>query len=280
MKAILYFTISTFLFYACKTTNDKISGVQIPNQGFQIEGSTNGLPEGTIIYLRNMDSFELLDSAIITDQRFMLSGHLDVEPLKVEIHTSDITQSNIFWIDNSHINFDASTNLINDAIITGSNANKAVQEINQKMRLEGGGRLPHELSFIRNNPANVYSPYALSKNAILWKKELTQELYDTLSVANKNSFYGKKVAHYLSLNQNVEIGSSFVDFKMATVDGSETTLSNELGAVTLLEFWASWCGPCRSENPNLKKTYEKYKNQGFKIVAVSLDHKKENLPSV
>ncbi|MBO6201507.1 MAG: TlpA family protein disulfide reductase, partial [Chryseobacterium sp.] len=52
-------------------------------------------------------------------------------------------------------------------------------------------------------------------------------------------------------------------------------LSKLLGKVTLLEFWASWCAPCRKENPNLVKTYQKFKPKGFEIVSISLDNEKK-----
>jgi len=275
MKIILHTLVYIFLINACKTTGDS-DKVDVSTKGFKIEGVTTGVKDGETIYLRNMKTFELMDTALINNNHFVFSGDLEIQPLKVELHMSDITQSKIFWIENTQVQFDASTLPFANAVIKGSPTNDSVTLLQQKMRNEGGGRLPHELKFIKENPGSVYSPYALSNNAILWEKELTQTLYDSLSTENKNSHYGKKVLSYLSLNQNIEIGSEFVDFTMPSVEGIEKSLSKELGKVTLLEFWASWCGPCRSENPNLVKIYKKYKDQGFNIVAVSLDHKKEN----
>ena len=61
------------------------------------------------------------------------------------------------------------------------------------------------------------------------------------------------------------------DFTLTTPDGKALTLSSLKGKVVLIDFWASWCGPCRKENPNLVKLYEKYKNKEFTILSVSLD---------
>ena len=61
------------------------------------------------------------------------------------------------------------------------------------------------------------------------------------------------------------------DFTLSTPDGNPISLSSLKGKVVLIDFWASWCGPCRKENPNLVKLYQKYKTKGFTILSVSLD---------
>ncbi len=65
------------------------------------------------------------------------------------------------------------------------------------------------------------------------------------------------------------------DFKLPKPDGTELTLFDLRGQVVLLDFWASWCGPCRRENPNVVANYEKFKDKGFTILSVSLDNKKD-----
>ena len=62
------------------------------------------------------------------------------------------------------------------------------------------------------------------------------------------------------------------DFTLSTPEGKPISLSSLKGKVVLIDFWASWCGPCRKENPNLVKLYEKYKDKGFTILSVSLDN--------
>ncbi len=64
-------------------------------------------------------------------------------------------------------------------------------------------------------------------------------------------------------------------FKLPTPEGEEVSLEEYKGKVTLIDFWASWCGPCRKENPNVVKMYNKYKAKGFEIIGVSLDRKKD-----
>ncbi len=77
-------------------------------------------------------------------------------------------------------------------------------------------------------------------------------------------------ARYMA-SQRVQIGQEAPDLTMASPDGKEYSLSDLRGKLVLLDFWASWCMPCRQENPNVVKVYEKYKDQGFTIFSVSLD---------
>ena len=69
------------------------------------------------------------------------------------------------------------------------------------------------------------------------------------------------------------VGQKFTDFEMQTPEGKTVKLSDYVGKgkVVLVDFWASWCGPCRREMPNLVEAYAKYKNKNFEIVGVSLD---------
>ena len=71
-------------------------------------------------------------------------------------------------------------------------------------------------------------------------------------------------------------GTDAPTFTELTPDGKKLSLSDLRGKVVLLDFWASWCGPCRRENPNVVRVYDKYKDKGFEILGISLDQNREN----
>ncbi|HLV51514.1 MAG TPA: TlpA disulfide reductase family protein [Flavobacterium sp.] len=85
----------------------------------------------------------------------------------------------------------------------------------------------------------------------------------------------KKIEEDEKERQKVAIGQKAPDFSANTPEGTTESLYNNLGKVTIIDFWASWCGPCRRENPNVVALYNKYKDNGLKIIGVSLDKENE-----
>lgn len=98
--------------------------------------------------------------------------------------------------------------------------------------------------------------------------------YEALSDEAKNSYYGQMVKQ--ELYPAGMVGSKVPEFTVKDVDGKEVTLASILEGkrFVLIDFWASWCKPCRQEIPNLKKIYAQYADRGFDIVSISIDKKK------
>ncbi len=88
-----------------------------------------------------------------------------------------------------------------------------------------------------------------------------------------------EIRKYLAMKQEAEerlkIGNSAPEIDLNNIEGTSVLLSSLRGKYVLLDFWASWCAPCRQENPVLKKIYNKFRNKGFEIYAVSLDREKQ-----
>lgn len=99
------------------------------------------------------------------------------------------------------------------------------------------------------------------------------EIKEIASGFTTESMYSKNVKEYVKQFERVEIGQPFMDFTLKTADGNDVNLAEviENNKVTLIDFWASWCRPCRMENPFVKAAYEKYHAKGLEIVGISVD---------
>lgn len=165
-----------------------------------------------------------------------------------------------------------------DAIMTGdvTTAMELEKEYNSKEREV----MLYEWDFIVDNLDSYMSALLLEVFMIENKvnKDSIIDVYESFSNRIKVSDVGKNIADLLSQFEDpIEIGEIAPDFTAPNIDGSNVTLSVELkkNKVTLVDFWAAWCRPCRVENPNLVRLYKKYNKEGFNIIGVSLDRTKE-----
>lgn len=98
-----------------------------------------------------------------------------------------------------------------------------------------------------------------------------EKIFATLDPSLQNSILGKDLAKRIALVKKTSEGVETQDFTQPDVDGKPVKLSDYRGKYVLIDFWASWCAPCRRENPNLVRSYAKYQKKGFEILGVSMD---------
>ncbi len=130
-------------------------------------------------------------------------------------------------------------------------------------------------AFINNHPDSYVSLKLLNEGGGADDAGLESQ-FEALSDRIKNTDLGRETAARIKATKTVEVGNPAQDFIMNDTEGNPVQLSSFRGKYVFLDFWASWCGPCRSENPNVLKAYDKLKGDNFEIIAVSLDNKKEH----
>lgn len=128
-------------------------------------------------------------------------------------------------------------------------------------------------NYIKNNPTKSWSLLMIAgKFDYQDPIEELKALFASLDNELQKSTVGQQVGNVISKRMKLAIGQKVTDFKSKSDKGTDFNLLSSLGSkVTILDFWASWCGPCRMENPNLVRIYNKYKKSGLEIISYSID---------
>lgn len=301
MKKAL-FVLIFLIMAACKNEKKYI--------GYEIQGTVEGFNDSICeIFQFDYESVYFKDSVVIKDGKFKFTGTID-RPRSTLVKIKGTPGKMFFWLENIQTSITINDYGLNKAIIIGGEAQRManlhksrkrpiINKIESLDNIIMTGRkignltdqendslysrlqaLNEELyeitnAFIRDFPNSLESARTLNESRSRLDKELFTELFALMNNKTKASVYGKEIARYLKLNVNPQIGDKYVDFELNNVKGQKTKISELREKYTLIEFWASWCVPCRESNPALKKVYEKFHEKGFNIVGVSMDRTKE-----
>ena len=117
------------------------------------------------------------------------------------------------------------------------------------------------MEFIRNNPDSYIAVMKLAEHYIWFDENETEDIYSRFPANLKGNSYGRIIAQRLKRSQDFRIGMPAKNFEKKDMNGKTVSLEELRGKYVLLDFWGSWCAPCRASHPHLKELYEKYKKQ-------------------
>jgi len=281
---------------------------------FELIGKAD-VADGTKIYVLQADQNNqpyIKDSTTVQSNSFKFQGisstpqisYIQVEgvngyvlailengDIKAELFKDSISKSKVFGTksNDDFVKYKSETKFLvddmntisyeaQDAIMNGDVA--FAMELEKEYNSKEREVMLYEWDFIVDNLDSYMSALLLEVFMIENKvnKDSIIDVYESFSNRIKVSDVGKNIADLLSQFEDpIELGEIAPDFTAPSIDGSNVTLSAELkkNKITLVDFWAAWCRPCRVENPNLVRLYKKYNKEGFNIIGVSLDRTKE-----
>ncbi|MFD2871508.1 redoxin domain-containing protein [Mucilaginibacter ximonensis] len=306
IKALAYWAMAAVtLLAACKDESK-----------FKIEGTVKNLEGAKKVYLLEADSTQInvVDSvAVGADGKFEIKHSTPFENLyKLRVGTGiyDLIAKN-----GETINFTTDQkDKTGSYEITGSDNSAKIQEFNKisaewgaqrdkimseyQTKVEAAGKETPELvaqyqpimmknmegysqavlKFVDANKSSLASFYALSSLDMMTYEQQMVAYADELKKSN-NFSDNPAVKRFVSQMEAVKtttIGQKAPEFTINGLDGKPIKLTDYKGKYVMLDFWASWCGPCRAENPNVVKAYAAYKDKGFNILGISLDVTKDD----
>ncbi len=240
---------------------------------FKMEGKAIEYPE--IVFLttpgkRERASF-YLENAEIT-----ITGHLD-SLAKVKV-TGSKTQNEFLAyltaIDAFKGNFESKSKDLQSAIKIKDTAR--VVQIKKEIDVIISEVNAIQKDFVINNPKSYATPAILQGLVRTMNPADIELILNSLDPGVAKTPIAIEIKSRIEALKAVDIGKKAPDFTMNDVSGAPVSLSSKIGAKLLLvDFWAAWCGPCRAENPNVVKVYNKFKSKGFDVLGVSLDRNKE-----
>ncbi|TJZ63034.1 AhpC/TSA family protein [Sphingobacterium olei] len=149
---------------------------------------------------------------------------------------------------------------------------KYIQTLEDRAAVIQQQTIDAKMAFVAKNPGSYMALMAFNSTL---KPEFdalaAEKVFATFDPAIQNSFLGKDLAARIATVKKTQDGVEAPNFMQPDVDGNPVSLSDYRGKYVLIDFWASWCAPCRRENPNLVKSYAKYQKNGFEILGVSMD---------
>jgi thiol-disulfide isomerase/thioredoxin len=292
--AAAFITVATF--FSCnKDTNT-----------FTLEGTAEGFADGTevLVYTLDTNQPKVIDTLTIQNGSFTGTYEKSQEARLNYLRVGDATV--LYFPENEDLNAVIYKDSVQASYVSGGKQNEAFRAFNKQLRdfnkekqvqlekFQEAQKVQDNVTmaklqqdnqalvarerqfkkdFITNNSNSIFSIMLISE--MLNRKEMTpseaEEAIANLAPKIANLEITSQVKTVLSNLKKADIGSVAPDFSAPSPDGDMLSLKETMGKYTIIDFWASWCRPCRMENPNVVKVYNEYHDKGLNIISVSLD---------
>ena len=295
MKKHLFFLFALALgLTACNNKSDQ----------FKVNVSLKNGNDQTVYLQKYVDNAPVtIDSAVIANEMAILTAKADDPQVLYALKVKGKRGSMPFFTENQDMTFVGDLNNMNDAVITGSETqeewnayeetqdqyNVQIRELyavmqqafadNDTIKMDSLNTVGTALmeqqdnyrdEYIKAHGESFLAHYLLDESKQDYDLATLKELVAGFTT---ESIYTKDLNDYIAKQERLEVGQPFIDFTLQTKEGENVTLSERIGQnkLTLVDFWASWCGPCRKENPVVKAAYEQFHELGFDVIGISVD---------